>query len=182
MLKQFFQALLLLLIINSAAGAQVTFTSIGAGLYSGSFRGNSTSVSGLGANVFIEVMPWFSDVIFIRASFGSARKTEYFFPENRKNRYYPFINVFGLKGAAQQYLSKTLFIEESVGIIYLNDRTFGTTNVWDLGSSFSVLAGIDFRNGNDSGFTAGLGLDYGVTFTETTASYLFIGIQSQFHF
>lgn len=171
-----------MLLLSYKVDAQFTVSNVGVGINAGNFKGNSTSIFGLGAAVSLDVMPWFSDVIFIRSSFMVARKAEYFFPENRTYRYYPFINVIAVEGVIQQYITQSIFIEESAGFIYLNDRTFSDTNVWDLGITFSVIGGIDFRACDDSGFTLGAGINYGVTFTGTTASYVLMKLQTQYYF
>jgi hypothetical protein len=71
-------------------------------------------------------------------------------------------------------------MEEGAGIIYLNDRTFSDTNVWEPGVTFSVLGGIDFTDGFTKGIKIGLGLDYGITFTKTNASFSIINLQMQY--
>ncbi|MDP3444008.1 MAG: hypothetical protein Q8T08_14220 [Ignavibacteria bacterium] len=176
------QVIIILVLLSCTVNAQFTVSNVGAGITAGNFKGNSTSIFGLGAAVSVDVLPWFSDVIFIRPSFMITRKAEYFFPENRTFRYYPFIKVFAVEGVIQQYITKSIFIEESAGIIYLNDRTFSDTNVWDLGTTFSVIGGIDFRAGEDSGFTIGAGINYGVTFSGTNASYVLMKLQTQYYF
>ncbi|MFA7229514.1 MAG: hypothetical protein WC061_10805, partial [Melioribacteraceae bacterium] len=64
----------------------------------------------------------------------------------------------------------------------LNDRTFSDVNLWEVGVGFNFLCGYDFRKTGPSGFSIGLGIDYGVTFTHTTASYFLIYLQSQYYF
>lgn len=176
------QVVIMLLLLSYKVNAQFTVSNIGAGITAGNFKGNSTSIFGMGGTVSLDVLPWFSDVIFIRPSFMITRKAEYFFPENRTYRYYPFIKVVAIEGVIQQYLTKSIFIEESAGFIYLNDRTFSDTNVWDIGITFSVIGGIDTRAGDDSGFTLGAGVNYGVTFSGTNASFVLMKLQTQYYF
>ena len=68
-------------------------------------------------------------------------------------------------------------------MILLNDRTFGDVNKWEPGANFNALAGIDFRGdgSSSSGISIGLGLEYGITFTGTTASYYTIHAQIQYY-
>ena len=107
---------------------------------------------------------------------------EKFLPENRAGRYYPFIKSFSFKGFIRQNFSYPFFLEEGAGLIYLNDRTYSDVNLWEVGAGFSVLFGYDFRSAGTKGLSLGLGIDYGVTFTQTTANYFLVYLQTQYYF
>lgn len=107
---------------------------------------------------------------------------EKFLPENRTGRYYPFLKIFSIKGFIRQDFFFPFYLEEGAGFIYLNDRTFSDVNVWEIGIGFSALAGYDFRKINTNGFSLGLGIDYGITFTQTTANYFLVFLQTQYYF
>lgn len=171
-----------LILVTTGLNAQVKFSSIGASLGTGTIQGNSTSVSALSGSVSTDFKLWFSDAVSFRLGYAHARMAEYFLPENRTNKYYPFFNFYTLKGVIYQPLYKKLFIEEAAGILVLNDRTFGDTNVWEFGGTFSLLAGLDFRDPEMKGFTLGLSTSYGVTLTSTNASYSIFSVNAQYYF
>jgi len=173
--------ILFLILYSTYFYAQIEKISFGSSIGLGEIRGNSASVSSLGANIFIDVIPWFSDGNFsIRTGFLYAQKVEYFLPENRTGRYYPFIKSYWLKGELKQILSENFYLEQGAGIIVLNDRTFSDTNAWEFGASFNALAGLDLRNNNLRGVCLGIGFNYGLTFTGTTAGYYLFYTQIQY--
>ncbi len=164
------------------SNAQISYPSVGASFHLGSITGNSTSVSSMGGTLFFDFFPWFEHDVSFRASFTYSQMVEKFLPENRSGRYYPFIKSFSLKGFIRQDFSYPLYLEEGAGLIYLNDRTFGDVNLWEAGVSFSVMCGYDFRKLGTAGFSLGAGIDYGVTFTQTSANYFIYYIQTQYFF
>ncbi|MEK6552422.1 MAG: hypothetical protein AABZ54_03110, partial [Bacteroidota bacterium] len=111
-----------------------------------------------------------------------SQMVEKFLPENRSGKYYPFIKIYSLKGFFRQTFPSQFYLEEGAGFIYLNDRTFSDVNIWEVGVGFSALAGYDFRRNDLNGFSLGLGVDYGVTFTHTTANYFLVYLQTQYYF
>lgn len=145
----------------------------------GEIKGNSSSVASFGGSVFFDFNLWFSNDVIFRTGFSYCRKLEYFIPEDRTGRYYPFIKLISLKSILQQDINKYFFMEEGIGIIYLNDRTFSDTNNWQPGIAFNLTAGIDFWQINKSSFQLGLGIDYGMGFTKTNASYYIIYVQGK---
>jgi len=174
--------IVMLLLVTAFSKAQIHSPSLGTSIHFGNFSGNSPSISGLGGSVFFDFYPWFEDDVSFRASFTYSQMVEKFLPENGSGKYYPFIKIFSLKGFFNQYLSPSIYIEEGAGLIYLNDRTFSDVNIWEFGVGFSALVGYDFRKNNLNGFSLGLGIDYGVTFTKTTANYFLIFLQTQYYF
>ncbi|MBL1213361.1 MAG: hypothetical protein D8M61_08435 [Ignavibacteriae bacterium] len=147
----------------------------------GSIKGRSTAQTSFAANLFYDFqVPFISDASF-RLNYLHSRKVEYFLPENRKGKYYPFIHAISLKAFINQSLSELFYVEEGAGLVAVNDRTFSDTNVWDYGIAFNLLGGIDLRLLN-KGFKLGAGIEYGITFNNTTASYFSFHLQSQFYF
>lgn len=176
------QSVVFIFLLAGVSYSQIQYASFGGSIGIGEIQGNSSPVPSLGANVFVDMIPWFSDGMFsIRAGFLYAQKVEHFLPENRTGRYYPFIKSFWMKGVLRQLMSENIFLEEGAGLILLNDRTFGDVNSWEAGASFNAMGGIDFRELNSGGITVGLGLDYGITFTGTTASYYLLYAQIQYY-
>lgn len=177
-----FLLIIFLFVFSFNLNAQISSPSFGCSLHAGSIQGNNTPVTSLGGTLFIDFFPWFEHDVSFRFGYTYSQMVDYFFPENRTGRYYPFIKVISLKGFIRQDFSYPIYIEEGAGIIYLNDRTITDTNLWEAGAGFSAQVGYDFRKIGTDGFTLGLGLDYGVAFTQTTANYFIIFAQAQYYF
>jgi hypothetical protein len=182
MISKIFFTIILLVVLAASAKAQIQSLSIGSSLHIGSIRGNSPSISSLGGSVLFDFYPWFENVVSFRTSFTYSQIVEKFLPENRSGKYYPFIKIFSLKGFFRQKFSSPVYLEEGAGFIYLNDRTFSDVNIWEVGVGFSALAGYDFRKKELTGISLALGVDFGITFTHTTASYFLVFLQTQYYF
>lgn len=182
--KYFFGKLLVVLIFFLSANifAQITFKSVNAGLSIGAIYGNSPSITSFGGKISTDFNLWFSDEITFQAGFEHARRVEYFLPENRTNKDYPFVNYYFLKASIKQPFYKKLFLEEGIGLIVLNDRTYSDTNIWEYGGMFSLACGIDFRENIDSGFTLSAGINYGITINSTSAGFSLISFQTNYYF
>jgi hypothetical protein len=173
---------LLTIICVTLLPAQIKFTSVGGGLGLGTIQGNSTSVSAACGSINTDFKLWFSNAVSFRFEYTHARQTEYFLPENRDGKYYPFMNIYNLRAGIQQPLSPLFYIEETAGLLALNDRTFGDINLWDFGGMFSLLGGVNLRNNERKGFVVGLSFEYGITINQTTANFSFIKLQTQYYF
>lgn len=117
----------------------------------------------------------------LRLSLIYGRKIEALLPEGAYDWYYPFVRGVSLKAAMSQTFQNFFYTEEAIGPLLLNDRTFSDVNSYDLGLCFSFLAGLDFRTG-PRGMAFGLGTEYGLTFTNTLASYFSFYLQAQYYF
>lgn len=179
MITRTIKILILICILSNSSYAQIKSVSGGLKLGLGEVRGNSPSVTSLGLGFYLDFVPWFSDELTFRTGFLYAQKLERFLPENRTQRYYPFIRSFSVEGVLKVQLNRLFFLEQGVGLIYLNDRTFGDINEWEPGAKFHMLSGIDFSDDESVGIRLGLGLEYGITFTKTNASYYLIYFQIQ---
>ncbi|MCL5028457.1 MAG: hypothetical protein M1480_05485 [Bacteroidetes bacterium] len=154
---------------------------IGLNLGGGSIGGNLTTLVGFTSGLFVEGNPGFSSNLIFRLSFIYITDSNILFPKN-SSRNFPFIKGFTLKGIESQNILKNIYIEEGLGILILNDRTFENINVWDLGAAFSVLPGIDFRDELNKGFKLGVGTEYGLTFTNTNVWYFSVHLQTEYYF
>lgn len=160
---------ILILIFSSLTFSQVDFT-IGGSFGGGSFRGNSLSVGSFTTSLYVEAnIPLFEEV-YPRASFIFTKDLNTVLPNTRKP-YYPYLMGVSVKGVTYQFFENKIFLEEGVGLLVLNDRTFIDTNVWDYGIVLSLSAGYDLRNFNLKGFKLGLGAEYGITFFNTLPKY-----------
>jgi hypothetical protein len=174
--------LLFLIVFPNLSFGQIKDPSVGVFIGGGEISGNTPSQSSFTGSLFLDFKTFLSDDVSFRLNFVYARYIEYFLPENRTNQYYPFIKAISFKAFIEQKLNSLLYLEEGAGLVTINDRTFNDINDWDYGTSFAFLAGLDFRNKNNSGWKIGLGLDYAITFSGTTARYSSIHFQTQYCF
>jgi hypothetical protein len=166
--------LFLFFVLTSSSSAQFKI-GVGGFLGGGTIKGESTTVGVFTASVFIET----NTVIFLdvtpRLSLIYAKDFDALLP-NTKKPYLPYVQAVTLKGIISQYFKSKIFLEEGLGLLALNDRTFSDTNVWNYGTTLSLSGGWDLRDANLSGFKLGIGIEYGITFNKTLAQY------SSFHF
>lgn len=179
----FFSAVLLLL-FTAFTPAQVRITKAGAGLGLGSISGNSPSSFAYTASLSMDIHLAFWDDVDFRFGAFYARDFDILIPEDRFGRYYPYVQGLSLEAVTLQPLGGRLFIEGTAGVLALNDRTFGDTDLWAYGALFSATLGVmlyDFTI-SGPGFTIGFGIEYGATFTDTTPKYLSNHIEVQYLF
>ncbi len=165
-LKIFLSAII---IFSYTAFPQTDF-SFGGFAGGGSFKGNSTSVGGFTTSLFAEAnFPLFEEV-FPRLSFIFIKDFNALLP-NTNQPYNPYLLGVSFKGVTTQYFDNKIFLEEGVGFLALNDRTFSDTDVWDYGVVLSFSVGYDLRNFDLKGFKIGAGAEYGLTFFQTLPQY-----------
>lgn len=169
-----------LLIFNAAIFSQIQF-SAGTFIGASSFSSTSPSVGGFATGFFIETdQPLFEEV-YPRFGFTFMKDINAIIP-NSRNPYYPSMLTFSFKGVTSQYFDSKIFLEESVGIMTLNDRTFVDKNSWEYGIALSFLAGYDWRNFNLKGLKTGIAVDYGITFTGSLPTFLNFVLQFNYTF
>lgn len=162
----------------TSAFSQADFT-IGGTIGGGSFSGNSPSVSSFSSSIYLETnIPLFEEV-FPRATFIFTKDINAILPDTKKP-YFPFLTGFSFKGVTYQFFDNKIFLEEGLGLLAIDDRTFSDNDVWDYGVAFSLSAGYDLRNFNLKGFKVGLGAEYGITFFNTLPKYSSIHAFIQF--
>jgi len=163
------KVMLMIIFLSSFSFAQIR-VGVGGYIGGGIIKGESPSISAFTTSIFIET----NTVLFLevtpRLSFIYARDFDTIIP-NVKKPYLPYVQGFTLKGIATQYFENQIFIEEGVGLLALNDRTFSDTDVWGYGVVFSLSGGWDLRGFNLSGFKLGAGVEFGITFNNTLARY-----------
>ena len=82
------------------------------------------------------------------------------------------MHSFGISGIFIQPLHESINVEEGVGMIYLNDRSFNDINTWNVGLLFNFTGTLPISQNSD----LALNLDYGLTFTNTNASYFLLSV------
>ena len=168
------KVLLLIFLLSSISLAQLR-VGLGGFIGGGTIKGESPSITAFTASVYIETNFAMFLEVTPRLSFIYAKDFNAIIP-NVKKPYFPFVQGFSFKGIATQYLEDEIFIEEGVGLLALNDRTFSDTDVWGYGVVLSLSAGWDLRDINLSGFKLGAGIEYGITFNNTLVQYSLINL------
>lgn len=179
-MKKHFLILAVQLLLNGLLNAQtINRARLDAGL--GSIAGISPSVTTLDAGLAME----FSTNIFggeqFRGRFFYSRKFEYFIPENREGRYYPY-----LKGFSFEYLiteeSGGFEFQEGLGAVFINDGIFSPTNNIYAGIMFSFDALLPLHEVSEEGFGLAAGLNYGITFDGDQPRYFAIDFSLYYDF
>ena len=161
--------LVLLIGIPISANAQFMF-SAGATVGGGFIKSNSPSVGAVTASFFIETNTVLFSEVFPRLSFIYAKDFNAIIP-NVEKPYFPWMQGITFKGVTTQYFDSGYFLEEGVGLLALNDRTFSDTDNWNYGVVLSINGGFDLRGFNLDGFKLGAGAEYGITFTNALPQY-----------
>lgn len=173
-----FLPLIILLLPVSSLSSQ---NKMSVGFYAGGgiINSNSPDLGSFTSSLFIEGAPFFPEYFNTRLSFIYTGDFDIIIPASRQN-YFPFIKGFSLKGILTQIIDEPYYLEEGVGILILNNRTFSFINEWNYGIVFSLLAGIDLRRLNASGVKLGIGTEYGLTFNESLPRFFSLHLQFQY--
>lgn len=167
-------SILLILIFSSVSLAQMNNFETGVSIGLGEIKGNSALITSFGSSAYVDFNLWFSNDVKFRTGFLYAIKLEYFLPESRAGRYYPSVRSFFLKSVIKQDFYTNFYFEEGLGLVYLNDKTVSDINNWQPGITFNFALGLDFTKISNTKLKFGLGIDYGLGITKTTASYYLI--------
>jgi hypothetical protein len=154
---------------------------IGVNLGGGTLGGNMPTQGSFATSIFVEGNPGFSGNYLLRLTFVYNTDIDVLLPD-ATNRYFPFLKGFSLKGIQTQDFANSIYAEEGLGFIALNDRTYAGINEWDYGAAFSLLVGLDLRHGVQKGFKIGVGGEYGLTFNNNTVRYFSVFLQSVLFF
>lgn len=169
--KKLLISAVLFIIFSASASAQSNF-GIGGYVGGGGLYGNFPGQGSFTSSLYLEMNPGISKSLDARLGFIYISDYNALLPETQP-RPYPFIKGFYLKAVSSQLANENynLFIEEGLGPAAINDRTFGN-NSWDYGIVFSLGAGIKMKKEGHTGIMLGAGTEYGLTFTNTSISYL----------
>lgn len=170
----------LFLIISTLAFAQVGL-SAGTFIGASSFNSSSPSVGGFATGFFLETDTPLFEEVFPRLGFTFMKDLNAILPDNRK-AYYPSMFGLNFKGVTAQYFDSKIYLEEGIGLLALNDKTFIDKNSWEFGIALSFLAGLDIRDFNLRGLKTGAAVEYGLTFTGALPAYLNFIIQFHYTF
>ena len=171
------KVLLSIFILSSTIYCQNS-VSIGSKLGGGFIKGNSPNQSSYFISLFVDIPTPFSNKIIPRFNFIYSQDFDKLLPDNSDD-YHSFVKGFSFNIATSQNLNNNFYIEESAGVLALNDRIFSNSSVWNYGVTFSLLGGLDLRKETKKGMRIGLGLENGFTFSNTLAKYFAVYFQTQ---
>ena len=169
--------ILFVLMFTTFTFAQLSNISVGGGIGLGSINGNLPSQTSFGGKIFIEAEPFIEPFHSLQFSFIFAQKLEKILPQNRANRYYPFVKSFSVTANGKQQLNENFFVGEGFGFLILNDRTFSDLNTWNYGLAINFFIGAEITDKTE----LTLNLDYGLTLTNTNASYALFILQGKYN-
>ncbi len=177
-LQIFFFCIIIILFFPSFANAQkASKFGIGGNLGGGFISGVAASQGSFFSSIYIDFLTPFSDYVYPRISFIYSQDFNSLLPGTRSD-YFPFVKGISVKAVTSQPVSGKMYLEESIGLLYLNDRTISGTNDDNYGVSFSLTTGFDFRNLNGTGFRLGVGSEFGQTFNNGLAQFLSVYFQT----
>ncbi|HSH64438.1 MAG TPA: hypothetical protein VLB84_01250, partial [Bacteroidia bacterium] len=150
---------------------------IGGYLGGGFIGGESPNIGSFNTSLFAD-FPFINKQFYPRLTFIYAGDFDNILPGTRYD-YFPFQRAVSLKGIVTQNYSGNYFLEEGVGFIYMNDRTFSTVNEWNAGIAVSLAAGLKLKNIAD-GFSAAAGTEYAFGFGGTFPRYFSVHLQIRY--
>ena len=165
-MKKFYFAFIFLL--STFLIGQSSRTAVGTGIGIGSFNGDFPSQTTFNTKIYVETPSGISLFDKLNFSFTFGQKIEKFLPGNYKYDYYSYFTSFGVSGVFTQDIGGNLSIDEGIGLLYLNDRSFSDIDEWNIGMILNIAGGMQIsKNVN-----VYLNIDYGLTFTNTNSSYI----------
>lgn len=170
--------IILFITINLPVSAQFRI-SIGGTVGGGFLKGNSPSVGAVTTSLFLETNTVLFEEVYPRLGVIFAKDYNAIIP-NVDKPYFPYVQGVTFKGVTTQYFDGRYFLEEGVGLLALNDRTFSDTDNWNYGVVLSINGGFDLRGFNLDGFKLGGGAEYGITFTNALPQYSSIHLFVQY--
>jgi hypothetical protein len=147
--------------------SQAEKINFGGGIGFGSLMGSFPSQTTLGTKLFFEVPISIKPIDKIQIHYSFAQKLEKFLPGNQRIDYFSYMHSIGFSGIFVQPLNENINVEEGIGFIYLNDRSFNDINIWNLGLLFNFAGVLPISQNSE----LTLNFDYGLTFTNTNVSY-----------
>jgi hypothetical protein len=177
-----FKTILLIFFISpgSVIYSQVD-ASFGAYLGGGAIQSNSPSQASLTSSIFVEKFLVPADYIAARLSFIYSTDFNSIMPGGVV-QYNPSVKGITLKGIYSMYFTYEIFLEQGFGVAALNDRIYRDRNKWDYGIIISLFGGINLRHNTFEGFRIGIGIEYGLTFINSSIRYSSIHLQAQYIF
>lgn len=180
MINKFCFTFAFIILFCSLTFAQIEY-SAGINAGGGFISANSPNEGAFTSSIFLDAYLNPEDYLSTRIGFIYATDFNSLVPGSRK-QHYPSVKGLYIKGVYSYYITHDLFMEQSLGLLTLNDKIYSDRNTWDFGIVVSLTAGIDFREEYENGFRLGIGLEYGTTFIRYTIQYYTTFFQLQYIF
>lgn len=168
--KNVMKYLLIIFLLSFPVYSQ-TF-SVGANIGGGIIGSNSPNQTSAFGAIYIDSYH-FDNLFTSRLKFIYGSDINSLLPESQSVRYYPFIKAFSYETVFIQQFAPRFFIEESLGILFINDRTFPDINEWGYGVNGGLAAGF-MLNETPFGWRIGIGLEFGFATHSSNVRYFSI--------
>ncbi len=164
--------------------AQFRISDAGAGIGGGVISGNSPSVVVYSGNIFFSLKNESWEDFHFKFAFHFAEDYSKLLPESNVNKYYSFMKAITLLLFIEQKLRRNFFLNEGIGLAYLNDRIFPDENKWLVGVSSFVSLGYRFGDeiNNVDRYSLTLQFDYASAFSKTASTLTLFTFQVQKYF
>jgi hypothetical protein len=169
--------LFIFFIFVNTISAQKSDFAIGGGIGAGGFIGNFPTQTTLGTKLYFEAKSPINIFNSIQFHLTAAQKIEKFLPDSYTYDHYSYFTSIGISGIFNQPLNEYLNIQEGVGLIYLNDRSFSDIDSWNFGVLLNLGIGTPISNSVD----LSINIDYGITVNNTNASYYLFIVEGKFY-
>jgi hypothetical protein len=168
--NKYFLIIFIVIIHSTFLNGQIKSISGQAGF--GIIEGNIPTTYSWNASIGLDLRIKIVKEIDLRFSFLFGQDINGLLPDERISKYYSSIKGVSIKILAEQPLSEFFFIEEGIGVLMLNDKTFIDRNEMAYGVIFSGIMGYKLNQNieDKGGFSIGLGIEYGITFTNNSPS------------
>jgi len=160
-MKNKFKIFLSLLLIPISLSGQVKLKQVNVSAGIGEIQSNSPLLTTFDFQIgsSLEIL----NLVNLKITYFYSKKVEYFLPENRLNKYYPFVKGFTLLALLNQ--SKSIFeFSEGIGMAYVKNGIFNEVGSYSSGVAFSFSAAIVLFVNNKNSLKLGLLTDLIQTF------------------
>jgi hypothetical protein len=170
--------LIFLLAISLTTYSQQENYLLGTGIGIGSFNGDFPSQTIFGSRIFLQSPSPVKTFNHIQIHFTFAQKIEKFLPGSYQYKHYSYFTSLGISGGFNQQFNRFIDIEENIGLILLNDRSFDDINVWNYG----ILLNFGLSTNISRKFDLAFSLEYGITLNNTNSSFFLAMVGLKYNF
>jgi len=164
-------------IFSISISAEGLNSKIGFSIGTGSISSNSPSQTVISFNSYYEFYPNIWDNIDFKISALYAKKYDYFLPQNGDGKFYSYLFSIGLSAVTYQKAGDNLWLEESIGGIFVYDKIFAYQINRSFGFNIGLTALINLKEESPKSSSIGIGLNYGLTINTYNTNYFLYSIQ-----
>ncbi len=164
-------------VISISIKAEELNSKIGFSIGTGSISSNSPNQTVISFSSYFDFYPNIWDNIDFRISALYAKKYDYFLPSNGDGKFYSYLLSFGLSAVTYQKAGDNLWLEESIGGIFVYDKIFRFQTNRSFGFNIGLAANIKLKKESPKSSSIGIGLNYGLTFNNYNTNYFLYSIQ-----